>query len=65
MIRKIFYDYLMNYNNTALETIFTDCLGRAIKQTFSIIMDENKYNRIRKKTEDKLSIMQKEENIIL
>ncbi len=57
----------MNYNNTALETIFTDCLDRAINQTletFSITMDENKYNRIRKKTEDKLS-MQKEENIIL
>ncbi len=41
----------MNYNNTALETIFTDCLDRAIKQTlktFSITMDENKYNRKQK-----------------
>ena len=63
MIRKVFYDYLMNYNNTALKTVFTDNLGGAINQvldTLSITMDENKYNRIRKKTEDRLAMQKRE-----
>ncbi|CAG8443048.1 10173_t:CDS:10 [Funneliformis mosseae] len=63
MIRRIFFDYLMNYNNTALKTIFTKGLEVAIKQaleTLSITMDENKYNRIRKKTEDRLAMQKRE-----
>ncbi|RGB33631.1 hypothetical protein C1646_815894 [Rhizophagus diaphanus] len=63
MIRKVFYDYLMNYNNTALKTILTDDLDKAIKQaleTLSINMNENKYNKIRKKAEDRLAMQKRE-----
>lgn len=63
MIRKVFYDYLMNYNNTALKTIFTDDLDKAIKQalaTLLITMNENKYNKIRKKAEDRLAMQKRE-----
>ena len=63
MIRKVFYDYLMNYNNTALKTVFTDDLDGAINQaleTLSITMDENKHNRIRKKTEERLAMQKRE-----
>ncbi|CAI2164709.1 4841_t:CDS:10 [Funneliformis geosporum] len=37
MIRRIFFDYLMNYNNTALKTIFTKGLEVAIKQALETL----------------------------
>jgi len=63
MIRKVFYDYLMNYNNTALKTVFTIGLDEAINrslETLSITMYEDKYNRIRKKTEERLAMQKRE-----
>lgn len=57
MIRKVFYDYLMNYNNTAFKTILTDGLNNAICQileTLSLSLDEGKFERIKFKTEERM-----------
>ncbi|CAG8478849.1 9710_t:CDS:10, partial [Acaulospora colombiana] len=49
MIRKVFYDYLLNYNNTAFKAITTDGLNDAVSQamgTLSLSFDEEKLQRI-------------------
>ncbi|CAG8548665.1 30916_t:CDS:10 [Gigaspora margarita] len=62
MIRKVFYDYLLNYNNTAFKTIRTDGLNDAICRTLdtlSISLDTNVFDKIRRKTEQRMSLQKK------
>ncbi|CAJ0904050.1 1258_t:CDS:10 [Entrophospora sp. SA101] len=59
MIRKVFYEYLMNYNNTAFKTILTDSLDDAICRaldTLSLKLDEDKYERISRKTKQRMDL---------
>ncbi|CAG8434329.1 1354_t:CDS:10 [Diversispora eburnea] len=59
MIRKVFYDYLMNYNNTAFKTILTDGLDNAICQILeahSLSLNEEKFENIRLKTEERMRL---------
>ena len=65
LIRKVFYDYLTNYSNTAFKLTENNRLGDLIDKTLNTLtipVDENKYVKLQRKVNDRIQLQKKNYN---
>ena len=62
LIRRVFYDYLINYGNTAFKVELTEGLNNAINtllETSSVTINEVHYRNVQELVEHKMTLQKK------